>query len=318
MDINTRISKLTDKEKREFREALNLEFEDSLEQKLNDGVTCCPNCKSEQYRKVGKTRGVQRYKCKFCNKTFGATNNTPFYRTQKELATWNLYLDLMFSGPMSIRKIADQVGIYYRTAFHWRHKILNALKQIDSSKLSGIVEADETYFPLSYKGKKRGMPRRAHKRGSEIRVRGISKQQVCVLTAIDRSQTKNMLLQSTCLARPTAKQITDTLGPHIATDAILLTDEHRSYLGFARDKNLKHYALKHREPQDRSLHLQNVNSLHSQVKRFMRPFNGVATKYLDSYMIYYKWTGQDVAPVLAQPTASVTCNELTAMQMHLK
>ena len=82
--------------------------------------------------------------------------------------------------------------------------------------------------------------------------------------------------------------------------------------------NLKHYALKTRTFQDRSIHLQNVNSLHRQVKRFLHPFNGVATKYLDNYMTYYKWNGQDVAGMLAQNTASVTCADLTAMQMRLK
>ena len=47
---------------------------------------------------------------------------------------------------------------------------------------------------------------------------------------------------------------------------------------------------------------------------------GVATKYLDNYMAFYKWRNDnaDVAAQLAQKTASVTCAELTAMQMHLK
>lgn len=52
------------------------------------------------------------------------------------------------------------------------------------------MEADETFFPLSYKGNHRKssfvMPRKAHKRGSSTHTRGLSKEQVCVPCAIDR------------------------------------------------------------------------------------------------------------------------------------
>ncbi len=237
---------------------------------------------------------MQRYKCKECGTTFGATNNTPFYRTQKDLAKWNQYIELMFESQLSVVKIAEKIGIHYKTAFHWRHKILNALNEIDNPRLTGIVEADETYFRLSYK------------------------EQVCVLTAIDRSNQKNMLLQSTCLARPTTKHVEDVLGPHIASGSVLVTDRHNAYGGFARKAGLTHEVLSRSTDRRGSYHVQNVNSMHMGLKRFMRPFNGVATKYLDNYMTYYKWSGQDVAVILAQQTASITCNELHAIKMSLK
>ena len=55
---------------------------------------------------------------------------------------------------LSIRKSAAKCGISNATAFYWRHKILGALQNITEikQKLSGIVEADETFFPLSFKG----------------------------------------------------------------------------------------------------------------------------------------------------------------------
>lgn len=36
-------------------------------------------------------------------------------------------------------------------------------------------------------------------------------------------------------------------------------------------------------------HIQQINSLHSNLKRWMSRFNGVATKYLDSYLKWHKW-----------------------------
>ena len=301
-------------EKREFRTALNLEFERNL---ADEDPTNCPHCKSEDITNRGSCRGVKRYKCRECLKTFTARTETAFHYTKKSLETWNRYLDLMFGGHMPLRRIAKEVNITLVTAFNWRHKILHALKQMEGPQLNGIVEADETYFALSYKGKKKGMPRKSRRRGGEVRKRGISKEQVCVLTAIDR--TRNTLLQSTCLARPTIKQVTDTLGPRIAKDAFLVTDKHSAYPGFARKQGLTHHALEHRTSStSNAIHLQTVNSLHSQVKRFMRPFNGVATKYLDNYMAFYRWTKQDPVAARAQPTASITGAKLAAMEMTLK
>jgi len=63
--------------------------------------------------------------------------------------------------------------ITLRTAFTWRHKILHAMRGMEGSGLSGIVEADETYFPLSFKGQRKGMPRPPRRRGQKSKKRGI-------------------------------------------------------------------------------------------------------------------------------------------------
>lgn len=62
---------------------------------------------------------------------------------------------------------------------------------------------DETFFPLSYKGNhsKSGfkMPKPARKRGKQVQLRGSSKEQVCVATALDRN--KNITLKYAMKAR---------------------------------------------------------------------------------------------------------------------
>ena len=58
--------------------------------------------------------------------------------------------------------------------------------------VDGIVEMDETFVAESFKGnhKKSGfeMPRPARKRGKQVKKRGISNEQVCIATAIDRNE----------------------------------------------------------------------------------------------------------------------------------
>lgn len=50
-----------------------------------------------------------------------------------------------------------------------------------------MVEADEVFFAYSYKGTKpANMERPSRKRGKQVKNRSISKEQVCVNTALDR------------------------------------------------------------------------------------------------------------------------------------
>ena len=310
---------LTDEQQIEARDFLNNLFKGNLALQLHENVNECPHCGSTSYKKFGKVRGKQRYMCKnsSCKRTFGDNNKTAFYHSKKSLETWNHYIELMFSksAPLSVRKIAAEVGIHYTTALYWRHKVLHVLEQVPGVMLNGIVEADETYYRLSFKGQSaKNIPQGWKKRKIK---RGLSKQQVCVLTAMDR--TKTMLLRSTCLAKPTGTQVTDVLAGHVATGALLVTDRHNAYPICARNLGLAHEVLNCATSKGRNgIHVQHVNNLHSQLRGFMRPFKGVATKYLDHYLGYYKWTKQNPLPEVVPPTASVTREQLRAMKMTLK
>lgn len=318
MDIHHIYTTLTPDQKAELRSILNAEWDNDLSAQFEQGTpTECPKCGHEHFKKNGKVRGAQRYKCVSCKATFGNTNNTLFYRTQKDLATWNQYIDLMFDGFLSVRKIAERVGVHYITAFNWRHKILHALRQVQPQTLGGVVEVDETFFTVSYKGKKRGLPRKAHKRGGMTRKRGISKDKACVLTAVDRAGGE--LYEAACLGRIATRHVVATLGPYIAHDAVLVTDKANAYYGFAASMKLgHHFVVEDKYSVEGLLHLQKTNATHSNIKRFMRPFNGVATKYLDHYMAFFQYTGTDTKPVLTGPVGTITCRELTAMPMRLE
>ena len=276
--------------------------------------TNCPHCQHKKFIKVGKVRGVQRFKCKSCGRTFGLNTNTVVHRTQKPLHMWERYVELMFAG-LPIHKIAKELDIAVTTAFYWRHKILSALKKITNSNLSGIIEADETYFALSFKGQKSGLPRKAHKRGGQGRKAGTSKDQVCVLTAIDRE--KNDWMKPVCLGNLSKKYLEGDFAKAIAKDSVLVTDKHRSYQNFAVDKEMTHCRLYSHQPPRGAYHLQTVNSLHSQLKRFIRPFNGVATKYLDNYLVFWQWRDGDILADLASRRDAVSYRALADMRMAL-
>ena len=174
-----------------FVKPLNIEDFVAKERFANGRV--CPLCGCIHVVRNGHRKdGTQRYVCKDCGKSFVIATNSIVSGTRKDLSVWEQYIDCMMNG-LSIRKTAVACGIHRNTAFLWRHKILDALQNMaDDVTLDGIIEADETFFAISYKGnhsksKTFAMPRKAHKRGHSTHIRGLSQEKVCVPCAVNRN-----------------------------------------------------------------------------------------------------------------------------------
>ena len=122
----------------------------------------CAHCESSQVKRWGFDGEIQRYRCRTCARTFNALSGTPLARLRHK-ALWLDYEQAMTDG-MSVRKAAARLSIDPATAFRWRHRFLAAPRQQTDTELTGIVEADETYFPESNKGQ-RQLNRKPRKRG---------------------------------------------------------------------------------------------------------------------------------------------------------
>ncbi len=74
--------------------------------------------------------------------------------------------------------------------------------------------------------------------------------------------------------------------PLVAKDAILVSDGRDAYAAFAHAENILHIPIitSRGEHVYRGFHIQNVNSYTSRLKAWMRPFWGVASWYLSSYL----------------------------------
>jgi len=125
----------------------------------------CPHCKSLNYVKYGSDKGSKRYMCKECKKTFTEFTGTWMAKIHKKQLLLP-YLDLM-KQEKSLDKIKETLGINKKTAFDWRHKVLNSLEEVGKDKFTGITESDEMFFLKSYKGS-RNLDRKAYKRGQKF------------------------------------------------------------------------------------------------------------------------------------------------------
>jgi len=266
------------------------------EQKHKDGLVC-PHCKNHSVVRFGKyavrtrTGEVkrQRYRCKSCRQTFNDLTNTPLQRTRRP-HMWVRFIECMIEG-FSLRKCAEQLNdeVTHVTLFYWRHKILSALKQIPTEAFQDIVEMDETYFLNSEKGKRNIAERKPRKRGGKAKYRGISHDQVCVLVARDRQK----MTYSGVLGRGRIRttKLDEATGGHLSDSNVLCTDSWRAFSSYANSKGMTHYRFKSDGKQRVKgvYHIQNVNSYHSRLKKWMDRFNGVATKYLQNYLAWFRY-----------------------------
>ena len=148
-------------------------------------AAACPHCASKRVIRHGHANGLQRYRCRECGKTFSALTGTPLCGLHKR-GRWLDQAEALRAG-LTLHQVADALCIHISTAHRWRHRFLAQPKTIQPRALTGIAEADETLFLLSFKGKRSGLSRSARKRGGRAAKRGLSHEQVPVLVARDRA-----------------------------------------------------------------------------------------------------------------------------------
>lgn len=284
----------------------------------------CPCCGSAAVSKNGHQKdGTQRYICKDCGKSFVSTTNSITSGTRKRLYVWEKYIECMMLG-LSLRKTAMLCKIHRNTAFAWRHKILDVLQEMaDGIVLDGIVEADETFFAVSYKGNHKNsktftMPRPAHTCGKKSKKRGISGEKVCVPCAVNRNGLCYARLGN--LGRVANKDLHFVFDNHIQPGATMCTDAMNAYRAFASESSVKLVQSKGKESRCGEYNIQRVNNYHQQLGKFLESLGGVSSKYLNNYIVwhsfrYYTKNGFEEKQEILLRFAFVTPKKITNNQL---
>ncbi len=254
----------------------------------------CVYCEGEHIVKNGKRKdGTQRYICRDCGKSFIPTSHSIMARTRKRLAVWTGYLKCMMDRK-TLKEASEECGISMTTAFAWRHKILDALHELaDKVYLDGTVEADETFFNVSYKGNHKNsrnfsMPREPHKRGSDVHRRGLSAEKVCVPCMI--SEAGISYARPAKLGKVSSESILHAFSGKVSPDAVLCTDREKAYTAFAGANGNRLIQTdpdcRIREDKGQIYGIQRINAYHRTLKDLIRGFHGVSTKYLGNYIVW--------------------------------
>tara|TARA_R110001592_G_scaffold269205_1_gene535548 strand:- start:937 stop:1860 length:924 start_codon:yes stop_codon:yes gene_type:complete len=243
-------------------------------------ISHCPHCDSHELNRWGMTKqGIQRFKCKSCCKTFNALADSPLYRMRKA-DKWIEYTKLMWEG-VSLRKSAKALNITLRTSFRWRHIFIKAPASFNPSELTGVIEADETFLPESFKGK-RQIERKSRKRG------GGKIKQVPIFIALDRSG----VVSHKVLARNTKENIQAQLKPLLSSGSVLCTDGNLSYKGIAEELDVDHKRLIGLDNQrviEGNYHIQTLNNYMKRWKGWLKRFNGIGTDCIENYLSWFRF-----------------------------
>lgn len=268
----------------------------------------CPNRYKHRVRRDGYVSGtkIPRYECLDCKeeKGFSGLKNTLLYNRGFDIVKWYSFIDSIFSG-LSIEETARRCGIGETTAQLWRLLLFHATSELQKDiVLFGDIEVDETFLPTSYKGKDmiatEGVFREQHKRGKSIVQKDIQKDYVCIICGVD-SQA-NCFARIAGLGAPTEARIEATIGNLIDYDRTncFATDGERALAKFAEVHNLHHEALigydvkgRHipriKRTENATYSIQHINAFHSSLKRFLRNYQGVSTKYLQGYLSLFTY-----------------------------
>jgi len=247
----------------------------------------CPHCRHKEFAKAGSKNGRKRYRCKSCGRSFNALTGTPLaglHNTDKFMANARH----MIAGD-SVRKTAADLGLDKDTAFRWRHRFLESIDKMQPAQLQGMVEADETYFLESFKGQRGSLPRKAKKRGTPAKKRGLSKEQIPVLVARNRSDGATLTV---VLPSRKGKDIANALAPKLSGDSVLITDGATAYRAVSKAKKGVELRAVPANPKAKSPgpnHINNVNAYDHRLKDWIYRFHGVATKYLPHYIGWHRW-----------------------------
>lgn len=258
-------------------------------------ISKCPKCGyilkgNEKWKGGGFTNGEHSgskpmWRCISCNHRFAKDYGQLTWYSQQPQAIWNEVIQQTVHGD-GIEYTAANVDISSRTVLRMRHKLLKALEEAEEKEtvsLQDQVELDEKYVLYSHKGE-RDIIRGARKRGEAAAKRGISDEQACMVTGVQRQGTG--FIHCWNMGRPSSQDI-EHISPLIGRESYAFTDGTTIY-----DKVLEeracHHVIVDDAQRDSTNHINNVNSFHSAVDLQYRKYRGVATKYINRYCALFK------------------------------
>lgn len=287
----------------------------------------CVHCGSIHTKKHGKASGKQRYICKDCGKTFNRFTGTIMSHSRLSISQWKELLRGIIEN-LTVSKIAKNVEVSKSSAWINKQKICHAISKLcgEQDKFTGITECDEYYVPVSFKGKRDPkfffntlgrMPRHHYTReqkiewlkkagvydelkknpqklrevlySGETKLRGISRDQTCILTCQDRSG--NLYINPVCVGRLETDDVKKGLEGHFEGDAILVTDSHNAYPPFAKTERIQLEQIEADRHAKGPFNLGRINALHADIARYWPKHQEriPSIKYIDLSLMAFRW-----------------------------
>lgn len=234
-----------------------------LEKARWDEAPACPRCGDMDVyamrdRETGERERHYRLRCRGCERQFSVRTGTVMERTNLPLTAWchAMWLQVSSKKGVSALQVSRTVGVSYKWALFLCHRIRHALAEdLDQPvrKMTGIIEADETFFG----------PKRRHRNRSP-RLRSKRKEKIPVIGLVERGGELR--------AKPTDKVTSRNVHAFLRANtdmgqSALSTDEAPVYRSIGRRFKRGHHRVRHssyefvKEPQRPHMVLAHTNTM---------------------------------------------------------
>ncbi len=254
-----------------------------FERKRWGDTPCCPCCGDiDVYqmkdRKTGERNKDFRWRCRGCGKLYSVRTGMIFEESLVPMHKWARALWEMATckNGVSALEVSRKIEVSYKTALFMLNRLRHAMAQdfTKPPKLTGTVEADETYWG--------GRPR--HKRkGITGNIPG--KPKTPVFAAVARGGE----VRARVLPSVTAGNLRDALVDCVDQNSRLITDDLNLYWAagkpFARHDRVKHSHGEYVNKADPTLHSNTIESFFARVKRKLHgTHHAVSKQHLHRYI----------------------------------
>jgi transposase-like protein len=281
-----------------------------------DGVVC-PKCESKDVTEL-TTR--QLWQCKNCQKQFSVKVGTIFESSGLSLSKWltAMWLIANAKNGISSYEIHRSVGVTQKTAWFMLHRIREAMRNGSIMKLSGVVEADETYVGGLDKN------RHADKRYNSMYIHGSKRRG-------DKTMVAGVLqrgggVRARVVNSVKATDLAPILNENIEPGSTLYTDDLHSYRKFDKKRggHFEHDSVNHAGEYVRgNVHTNNIENFWSLFKRCVKgtyihvaPFH--IERYLDEEGMRYEYRKGDDKARFEQLASRVFGRRLTWKELTAK
>ena len=276
-------------------------------------------------------KGLQRYLCKDCKKSFSENHGDSLRYSHLSEHQWRIIIrGLIYDHSLPMIASDANISVSTAWTCRAKIKQAIATMYGYNDLFTGCTQADEFYCRASFKGKRdpeffiytlRRMPR--HNRNyaekveylqnaglysklqaedpayldyllseeSDKRKRGISNDQICILTLVDN--TGKLYLEPVSVGRLEKAMAKAKLKPKLVPDKsnVVVTDDHNAYVRAFYGTKAKHEVIPSGKHTNGKYNLAKVDSVHSQLRAYMERYKGRAftTKYLDLNLMLFWW-----------------------------
>lgn len=259
--------------------------------RFRNGVFC-PRCGHRRVHRWGRFHGRfgsrRRYRCLGCGRTFSDLTGTPLAYL-KHLDRWRRFCGIAL-GHLTVRGVAERLGIHRTTSFRWRHLLLDRLRMTEILELGGRVSLETVWLPFSAKGSRR-LPRPARRR----RFDGIFSFETRVEWIVIACDNRDASFATTVgPSRPRHRAVRAAVEPALATPVALVCRRNRLIpfgpvaRAFGVPLELEYPANRETSP-DQEPERGRIYMV--RVRRWLKRFRGVASRYLDHYLLWFRILG---------------------------